>query len=97
MTDRSVVRLPPGVRAPFDVYINGVPQQEGTDYRLREGALIFSRALAQEGKVSAWRWLIGAFGVGTYRRHDGVDVRYTTEDGRPMVAENLPVETSATG
>jgi hypothetical protein len=93
--ERSAVRLPPGVRPPFDVYVNGVPQQEGTDYRLRDGVLLFDRALAQEGKLGFGRWLLGAFGIGTYRAHHSVDVRYTLPDGRPMVAENLPVEPRA--
>ena len=32
---------------------------------------------------------LGAWGVGTYRQNDSVDVRYTTADGRPAVAEGL--------
>jgi hypothetical protein len=90
----SVVRLPNGVRPPFDVYVNGVPQQEGADYAVRDGVLVFERELAQEGKLGFWRWALGSFGIGTYRKHDSVDVRYTTRDGRALVAENLPVEPS---
>jgi hypothetical protein len=41
--------------------------------------------------VAWWRWLIGAFGVGTYRRDDQVDVRYEL-DGRPLVAHALDIE-----
>lgn len=89
---RSAVRLPPGVRPPFQVFVNGVPQQEGADYRIREGRLVFERELAQEGRLGVWRWFLGAWGIGTYRRHDSVDVRYDLPDGRPMVAQNLPVE-----
>jgi hypothetical protein len=90
--ERSAVSLPPGVTPPFDVYVNGVPQREGTDYEVRDRVLVFDRELAQEGKVAGWRWLVGAFGVGTYRKHHSVDVRYTLPDGRPTVAENLPVQ-----
>jgi hypothetical protein len=90
--EHSAVRLPNGVQPPIDVYVNGVPQHEGEDYALRDGVLEFSRELAQEGHVSTWRWLVGAFGIGTYRKHDSVDVRYTLPDGRAMVAENLSVE-----
>jgi hypothetical protein len=93
--ERSAVRLPPGVSPPFDVYVNGVLQREGADYAVRDRVLVFDRPLAQEGKVSAWRWLVGAFGVGTYRNHHSVDIRYTLPDGRPTVAENLPVEPRA--
>jgi hypothetical protein len=93
--ERSAVRLPPGVTPPFDVYVNGVPQAAGADYRLRDGLLVFDRPLAQEGKLGFWRWTLGAFGIGTYRKHHSVDVRYTLPDGRPTVAENLPVEPHA--
>ena len=41
-----------------------------------------------------WRWLIGAFGVGTYRRDDQVDVRYEV-DGHPQVAHALDIEPPA--
>jgi hypothetical protein len=88
----SIVRLPPEVRAPFDVYVNGVRQAEGADYEVRGRTLRFDRALAQEGKLGFWRWAIGSIGIGTYRPDHSVDVRYDTPDGRPMVAERLPVE-----
>jgi hypothetical protein len=88
----SRVRLPPGVRAPFEVYVNGVRQTEGTDYVVVAGTLRFDRELAQEGRLGFWRWAIGAIGIGTYRPDHSVDVRYETPDGRPMVAERLPVE-----
>jgi hypothetical protein len=87
----SVIRLPAGVRPPFEVYVNGVLQQPGVDYEVRAGALHFERHLAKEGRLGLWRWLIGAFGIGTYRQNDSVDVRYE-RDGRPMVAEGLDIE-----
>ena len=89
--DRWRVKLPPGVRAPFEVYLNGVPQQPGRDYELREGMLVFDRPLAQEGRLGLWRWFLGAWGIGTYRKNDTVDVRYE-RDGRPMVAHALEIE-----
>lgn len=85
------VRLPAGVRPPFQVYVNGVPQELGRDYELRDGALLFDRPLVKAGKVAWWRWLIGAFGVGTYSRDDQVDVSYE-RDGRPFVAHRLDIE-----
>ena len=85
------MRLPPGVRPPFEVYVNGIRQDPGADYQIHEGALVFDRPLIKEGKVAWWRWLIGAFGVGTYRRNDQVDVRYEL-DGRPLVAHALDIE-----
>ena len=89
---KSVVQLPPGVRPPFEVYVNGVRQTEGSDYSVRDRALHFDRALVQEGKLGFWRWTLGAIGIGTYRPDHSVDVRYELPDGRPMVAERLPVE-----
>ena len=87
---RSIVRLPPDVRSPFQVFLNGVPQREGSDYKVSGADLIFDRELVKEGRVAAWRWLIGAFGVGTYRRNDSVDVRYEV-DGQPRLAESLNI------
>jgi len=88
----SRARLPRGVRPPFEVYVNGVRQTEGTDYVVEGDALRFDRELAQEGRLGFWRWAIGAIGIGTYRPDHSVDVRYETPDGRPMVAERLPLE-----
>lgn len=88
---RSVVRLPPTVRPPFEVYLNGVKQQLGDDYRVESGALVFDRELRKD-RISGWRWLLGAFGVGTYRQDDSVDVRYQRADGSPAVAEKLDIE-----
>ena len=91
MTARSTVRLPPEVSPPFEVYLNGVRQELGADYRVEGGALVFDRELRKD-RISGWRWLLGAWGVGTYRQNDSVDVRYSTPDGSPRVAEGLAIE-----
>jgi hypothetical protein len=88
---RSVVRLPSDVRSPFDVYVNGVRQQLGQDYHVHDGALIFERELRKD-RISGWRWFLGAWGVGTYRQDDSVDVRYQRSDGSPALAEKLDIE-----
>jgi hypothetical protein len=88
---RSIVRLPPGVQLPFEVYVNGVRQQDGIDYELYDGALHFEAALVKEGKLGFWRWFLGAWGVGTYRQNDSVDISYE-HDGRPMLLEGLDIE-----
>jgi hypothetical protein len=87
----SLVRLPRAVRAPFEVYLNGVRQAEGTDYVVRGDTLVFPRELRKD-RVSGWRWFLGVWGVGTYRQDDSVDVRYTRADGMPAVAERLEIE-----
>jgi hypothetical protein len=96
--ERWRVDLPPAVRPPFEVFVNGVPQQQGKDYELSSAgdALLFGRELAQEGRLGFWRWFLGAWGIGTYRRNDVVDVRYML-DGRTLVAHGLPVKPPAGG
>ena len=91
---RSRVQLPREVREPYEVYLNGVLQRLGPDYSVHEGALVFERELRKD-KTSGWRWLLGAWGVGTYRQNDSVDVRYAAPDGSPRVAEALDIEPAA--
>lgn len=90
MSENSIVRLPPEVRSPFEVYVNGVLQHLGRDYEVRDGALRFRRRLAKD-RISKWRWLVGAFGVGTYRQNDSVDVRYQAGE-RTLLAQGLEIE-----
>jgi hypothetical protein len=85
------VRLPPGVDEPFEVYRNGVRQSEDEDFEQDGALLVFSTPLHKEGRLGFWRWLGGAFGIGTYRDNDVVDVRYEL-DGRPQVAHDLPFD-----
>ena len=83
------VNLPSGVRSPFEVYVNGVRQELGTDYRISEGQLLFERELVRQ-RLGLKAWLIGFWGIGTYKRNDEIDVRYEL-DGRPMVAHALEI------
>lgn len=87
----SIVPLPPDVRSPFEVYVNGVRQEPGVDYRLTGGALVFERELVKEGKLGFWRWFLGAWGVGTYRQNDSVDVSFQ-RNGHPALVESLDIE-----
>lgn len=89
MTDRWRVKLPPGVRPPFEVYVNGIRQELGRDYQISRGDLVFTRELVRQ-RLSVWAWFLGAWGIGTYKRNDEIDVRYEL-DGRPMVAHALDV------
>ena len=88
---RSRVKLPPDVRSPFEVYLNGVRQEPGRDYRVESGRLVFDRELKKD-VISKRRWFLGAWGVGTYRQDDTVDVRYDAPDGTPKVAHALDIE-----
>ena len=82
--------LPDAVTEPFEVFVNGVRQQPGTDFRQIGRSLVFTRELAREGRLGFWRWLSLFLGVaGTYRKHDTVDVVY----GRAVVSlEPRPIE-----
>jgi hypothetical protein len=92
----SRVALPPHVVAPIEVFVNGVPQREGSDYRREGRSLVFERSLAREGRLGFWRWLSMFLGlVGTYRQNDTVDVIYEV-GGRRGVASGLPIEVSET-
>ena len=75
---------------PFEVFVNGVLQREGTDYVVRDGALVFERPMKEEGKLGLMRWTSIALGIaGSYRQNDSVDVAYE-RDGRKVVAAKLP-------
>jgi hypothetical protein len=91
----SKAKLPPGVRAPFDVYVNGVPQELGRDFRVQAGELVFERELVQQ-KLGVRAWLLGFWGIGTYKRNDEVDVRYEL-DGQPMVTRIEEITTASRG
>ena len=86
------VRLPAQARAPFAVYVNGVRQAEGADYRVSGRELHFDRPLVKEERLGLWRWFLGAWGIGTYGRNDQVDVTWHAEDGQPRVAHALDIE-----
>jgi hypothetical protein len=89
----SRVELPPHVLPPFEVFLNGVPQQEGSDYHVEGRTLVFARPLAREGRLGFWRWASMFLGLaGTYRQNDSVDVVYQAA-GRRTVASGLPIET----
>ncbi|MGZ8793305.1 MAG: hypothetical protein ACXW0F_01440 [Gaiellaceae bacterium] len=88
----SRVELPDDVPGEFEVFINGVRQRPVEDYRVQGRTLVFTRSLAQEGKLGPLRWASIFFGIaGSYRQHDTVDVVYE-RDGRRVVATGLRPE-----
>jgi hypothetical protein len=73
------------------VYVNGVRQEEGRDFRVEDGGLVFARDLRREGRLGFWRWASILIGIaGTYRQNDSVDVVYERA-GRRVVATGLPL------
>ena len=92
MTERTRVELPPEVVGEIEVYVNGIRQREGVDFRREPGGLVFDRSLAKEGRLGSIRWLSMFLGIaGTYRKNDTVDVVYDA-GGRRTVATGLPYE-----
>jgi len=87
MTARSTVELPAYVEGDYEVYLNGVPQQPDVDFGVEGRVLVFPRSLHKD-RISGWRWFLGAWGVGTYRQDDTIDIRYEV-DGVPRVAHGL--------
>ena len=86
----TTVRLPSDVQRPFQVFLNGVEQREGTDFVVRDGRLVFERALARE-KVGLGRWTSMVLGIaGSYGKDDSVDVVYEV-GGQKRVASKLPL------
>src|SRR5919201_1484260 len=68
--DETRVELPGGVGFRYEVYLNGVRQEEGRDFRREGGELVFPQRLAREGRLGFWRWLSLFLGVaGTYRQN----------------------------
>jgi hypothetical protein len=91
VSEQARVELPSYVQGDLEVFVNGIPQVEGRDYRREGDALVFNRSLAKEGRLGPVRWLSMLLGVaGTYRPNDTVDVAYEY-DGKPGVAADLPV------
>jgi len=91
MDEIWVVPLPGSVREPFEVYVNGVLQQPGSDYTVEGRELRFRKPLAKEGRLGTVRWLSMLLGIaGTYRKNDSVDVVYEA-GGRKVVATGLPI------
>lgn len=73
----------------FDVYINGILQEYGTDYQLDGRTLVFPKPLTGEVKMTKFQFVRAALGIaGTYTKHDNIDVTYK-RDGRGLVATGL--------
>jgi len=90
MTSR--VELPAEAELPVSVFVNGVPQDEGRDYRLEGREIVFpDRLLKKEGRLGFWRWTSMFLGlVGTYKQNDSVDVHWMS-GGKQRVAVYLDI------
>ncbi|GIK78801.1 MAG: hypothetical protein EDQ89_04425 [Acidobacteria bacterium] len=87
------VRLPRGAEPPIAVFINGTEQLEGTDYELADDLIVFREPIFKEDlrELGAVRKIVLGLGlVGSYQRHEVVDVEYRIE-GRARLASDLDV------
>jgi hypothetical protein len=96
---RTRVDLPPQVRRPYEVYVNGVAQTEGADFEVIGSSLFFNRTFVPERPMPMWRWLLLFLGVWTshrYYAHDEIDVVHTLDGHRVVASLKLgsPIEAS---
>jgi hypothetical protein len=85
------VRIPRGAESPFTVFVNGVEQTEGKDYRIAGGEIVFGRPILKEARVGFGRWLAMLIGLfGTYRKHETVDLQFSRA-GKVELASDLPI------
>ena len=90
VSQRTLVELPAHIPPEFEVYVRGVRQEPGRDFRLEGRSLVFERPIEQEGRLGFWRWASMWLGIaGTYRKHETVDVVYDDAAGRRQVATGL--------
>jgi hypothetical protein len=84
------VALPRGAEPPYRVFVNGVPQQPGSDYDVVGDELHFSRPLEKE-RLGAGRWTAMFLGLfGSYGKNDQVDLQYRLGD-REVHATGLDI------
>ncbi|CAN5498998.1 hypothetical protein BH10ACT11_BH10ACT11_06320 [soil metagenome] len=84
------VRIPRGAdRTNF--YVNGVLQKQGTDFKVLEGHVIFSRPILKEEKLKGIRKAVLLIGViGNYVRDEHVDLEYRLE-GETKLASDVAI------
>jgi hypothetical protein len=80
--------LPRGAEPPIKVYINGIEQHQGSDYRIRGREIVFERPILKEEKLSGIRWLSMLVGVaGTYRKNETVDIEYRVRGATKLASD----------
>lgn len=84
MSDENVVRsvpLPPGAEPPIQVYVNGEPWAEGSDWAQEDGRLRFLRTLRARPKLGFGRSVMLAIGIGVYGdlKGDQLDITYRVD------------------
>lgn len=92
VAERSRIDLPNYIPDQFEVFIGGVRQAPGSDYEVEGRAVVFPRPIAQEGRLGFWRWMWMWLGVvGSYRKHETVDLVYELSGRRQVETGLVPV------
>jgi hypothetical protein len=89
----SRVRVPDGASRPFQVFVNGVEQAEGTDFAVTGAWIVFAQELIAPREDNA-RSVFRGFFYGRYKTEHVVDVACQV-GGRSHVFSRLPVEAPA--
>jgi len=84
------VKIPAGAEPPFTVFINGVEQNEGSDYHVEGAEIAFTRPIVKE-KIGTGRWLAMYLGLfGTYRKDETIDLQFN-RNGKVELIPDLEV------
>jgi hypothetical protein len=86
----SRVRVPDGMSRPFQVFVNGVEQAEGTDFTVAGEWIVFARELVSPRRDDAKSVFRGFF-WGRYKTEHVVDVACQV-GGRAHVFHQLAIE-----
>lgn len=84
------VAIPAGIEGTLEVFRNGVPVQEGVDFHVDDGDLVFRVPLACGrptgllGKIQ-----MTLLGIGLYEQIDKVDIHATGPNGAVRIASEL--------
>jgi len=85
----SRVTLPVDIQRPFQVFVNGIEQQEGRDFEVQGGELVFADELVPPRQDTMKTYARLMF-WGRYKTEHSVDVAYAV-NGQQHVASKLPI------
>ena len=85
----SRVPLPPHAQRPFQVFVNGIEQQEGRDFEVQGGELVFAGELVPPRQDTMKTYARLMF-WGRYKTEHSVDVAYAV-NGQQRVASKLAI------
>jgi hypothetical protein len=85
----SLVTLPADAQRPFQVFVNGVPKQEGVDFEVAGQTLVFAEQLVPPRQMTMKTYARLMF-WGRYKTEHSVDLVYQ-RNGVQTVSNGLPI------